>query len=143
MNKDQRKQLVEHVQNLDYTNGPLKVQHAAVLKAQGTYDAALAALEPLKDDLISARSDLGDAIEDTRSAIEEMKDEEQEKFDGMSEGLQQGSTGEAIEEAIEQLASAHTALEEVIEKLVATDLDEDNIEYLMDIDAIVETLQGI
>ena len=46
-----------------------------------------------------------------------MKDEEEDKFDNMPEGLQESERGEAMQEAIEQLETACDNLDEVISAL--------------------------
>ena len=46
-----------------------------------------------------------------------MKDDEEEKFDNMPEGLQESERGEAMQEAIEQLETACDSLDEVISAL--------------------------
>ncbi len=50
-------------------------------------------------------------IEDAINALTEVRDEEQDSFDNMPEGLQQGEKGEAMESAIEALSSAVDNLE--------------------------------
>ena len=60
-------------------------------------------------------------IEDLKSQLETIRDEEQGKFDNMPEGLQEGDKGEAMTSAIE-------AIEAAIEKCdgfddIASDLD--------------------
>lgn len=44
--------------------------------------------------------------------LEQVRDDEQEKFDNMPEGLQQGEKGQAIEEAVNTLTSLLDKLEE-------------------------------
>ena len=46
-----------------------------------------------------------------------MKDEEEDKFDNMPEGLQESERGEAMQEAIEQLETACDNLDEAISSL--------------------------
>lgn len=46
-----------------------------------------------------------------REAIEAVRDEEQEAFDNLPEGLQQGERGEAMESAIDTLENVATDLE--------------------------------
>lgn len=50
-------------------------------------------------------------IEDVGSLLRDLADAEQEKFDNMSEGLQQGDQGQAIEAAASALADACVACE--------------------------------
>lgn len=64
---------------------------------------------------------------DIATEIEEIKDEEQEKYDNMPEGLQQGDRGQAIETAISALDSAYDACREFDELegfMLAIDADE-------------------
>lgn len=58
------------------------------------------------DDLITQR-------EGAVSALEELRDETQEKLDNMPEGLQQGDTGQLLQERIDALESALADLENV------------------------------
>lgn len=51
----------------------------------------------LLEELNGKISDFKEAFGDIATAIEELRDEEQEKFDNMPEGLQQGERGQAIE----------------------------------------------
>lgn len=53
-------------------------------------------------------------LDDCKSELETLKDDEQEKFDNMSDGLQQGERGQAIEEAAGQLSEAFDALETAV-----------------------------
>lgn len=57
--------------------------------------------------------DLTTQKEDAVSAIEELRDETQEKLDNMPEGLQQGDTGQLLQERIDALESALSDLEGV------------------------------
>lgn len=50
-------------------------------------------------------------ITEIKDAITELRDDEESKFDNMSEGLQQGSTGQAIEQAKDSLSTAVDAAE--------------------------------
>ena len=51
-----------------------------------------------------------------------MRDEEEEKFDNLPEGLQKSKRGEAMQEAIEQLETACDNLDEAIDSRVGTDV---------------------
>ena len=55
-----------------------------------------------------------DSLIEIRSNIETMMEEEQFKLDNMPEGLQESERGEAMQEAIENLESAASSLEEAI-----------------------------
>ena len=58
-----------------------------------------------------------DGLEKIKCAIEEMREDEECKFDNMPEGLQESERGEAIQEAIDNLESASSSLEEAIDYL--------------------------
>lgn len=53
-------------------------------------------------------------LEAPKSDIEDAQNEEQVKFDNMSEGLQQTERGQAIEQAANSLGDAVGAIEEAI-----------------------------
>lgn len=52
-----------------------------------------------------------------KDEIEELRSQEQDKFDNMSEGLQAGDTGQAIEAAATALENAHSAIDEAVGEL--------------------------
>lgn len=56
-------------------------------------------------------------IEDAKSQLEILKDEEQEAFDNMPESLQYSEKGEKMEEAINYLDDSSNELESVIENI--------------------------
>lgn len=56
-----------------------------------------------------------DQLEEIKSCIETMQEDETEKLDNMPEGLQESERGEAMQEAIENLESASSSLEEAID----------------------------
>jgi hypothetical protein len=56
-------------------------------------------------------------IEDAKGIIEQIKDEEQEKFDNLSEGLQQTERGQKFEETASVLDDAFSQLEEAIDNI--------------------------
>jgi hypothetical protein len=69
--------------------------------------------------------------EEIKSELENVRDEEQEAFDNMPEGLQQSDRGQTSEQAIANLDTAINVLEEVLDDI---DLDEamealDNAEH--------------
>lgn len=59
-------------------------------------------------------SELIEQIEGIQCALEEMRYDEECKFDNMPEGLQESERGETMQEAIENLESASSSLEEAI-----------------------------
>lgn len=56
-------------------------------------------------------------IEDAKSQLEILKDEEQEAFDNMPESLKYSEKGEKMEEAINYLDDSSNELESVIENI--------------------------
>ena len=56
-------------------------------------------------------------LEEIKNKLETMRDEEENKFDNMPEGLQDSERGEAMQEAMEQLEMACDSLDEVISDL--------------------------
>jgi exonuclease VII small subunit len=64
-------------------------------------------------------SDLHTKLEEIKSQVEAIRDEEQDKFDNMPEGLQSGERGEKTEEVIGALEDATTSLEEALDRITA------------------------
>lgn len=56
-------------------------------------------------------------LNDIRNEIEGFQEEEAGKFDNMSEGLQQGETGQAIQAAAENLENCVSSLDEALQYL--------------------------
>jgi len=56
-------------------------------------------------------------MEEIAYLIDEIKQEEEEKFDNLPDGLQGSEIGEAMSNAVEYLQSAQDSTEEVIENL--------------------------
>lgn len=59
-----------------------------------------------------AIADIMAQIDDLHSKIEKLRDEEQEAYDNLPEGLQEGAKGDSMYEAIDNLDSALGSLEE-------------------------------
>ena len=55
---------------------------------------------------------LNGQIEDVKSAVEDLQGSEREKFDNLSENLQQGERGQAIEAAANYLQEAFAQLDQ-------------------------------
>lgn len=55
------------------------------------------------------------SLEDIKQNIESMLEDEETKFDNMPEGLQESERGEALQNAIDNLDSAISAIEEAVE----------------------------
>ena len=108
MNKDQRKTIAAITARIgDIENS----------KAFVAVSTAMAAFEEAKDALIGACDAAADLLEEIKQDVEGEHTDEQDKFDNMPEGLQQGENGQEMERCIEQLDSAMGALDEAIEKL--------------------------
>lgn len=58
-----------------------------------------------------------ESLDEIKSNIETMMEDEQSKLDNMPEGLQESERGEAMQEAIDNLESASSSLEEAIDYL--------------------------
>lgn len=58
-----------------------------------------------------------DSLEEIKSNIETMMEDETEKLDNMPEGLQESERGEVMQEAIDNLESAASSIEEAIDYL--------------------------
>lgn len=58
-----------------------------------------------------------DQLNEIQAFVEQTKDEEQEKFDNLSEGLQESERGQQLEEYAELLECAGEALAEAIENI--------------------------
>lgn len=61
--------------------------------------------------------ELKDKLLDMLTEIEEIRDEEQEAYDSLPESLQDGDKGTKMSEAVDNLESAYSSLEEVAESL--------------------------
>lgn len=101
MNKDRRKTL------------------AGIAKEVRSYSTELEALYATANELIGkvneAISEINDKYNEVKenlaSQIDEVKDEEQEYYDNMSENLQGGEKGEIAQEAINQMEEAFNFIE--------------------------------
>lgn len=52
-----------------------------------------------------------------QTALEELKDEEQECYDNLPDGIQDSERGEAMQEAVEYLESAYDNLQDAIDNI--------------------------
>ena len=64
-----------------------------------------------------AIQEIMDKLEDLKCDIESLRDEEQEAFDNLPEGIQASERGEAMESAAYNLDEAYESIESVIESL--------------------------
>ena len=60
-----------------------------------------------------------DKLEELKSTIETLMDEEQEAYENLPENLQGSERGEAMSEAADNLDSAYNSMDEVLEYLTA------------------------
>jgi len=63
--------------------------------------------------------DIGKRLDEVRADIETARDEEQESFDNLPEGIQDSHRGDAMRAAVDNLDYAVTSAEEAIEFLAA------------------------
>jgi len=82
--------------------------------------------EHFEDSTIGDLDDMQPLIDDLVQQVQEILDETQEKFDNMPEGLQQGDTGQTLEERIGNL-------EQVVSDLESINIPEDS-DYDVDTD---------
>lgn len=73
--------------------------------------------------LIDRIEELGAARDTLRDELETIRDEEQDAFDNMPEGLQQGDKGQAMEEAIGIIEEAITNLENIDVDSIVSSVD--------------------
>jgi predicted nucleic acid-binding Zn-ribbon protein len=85
------------------------------VKLQTTRDA----IEELMVEFRSKFDDLAGDLEIIATEIESERDDEQDKFDNMPEGLQAGERGQAIEQAISTLESTLETIESARQELTS------------------------
>lgn len=85
----------------------------AIIKDIEAQAAAKQAIADAIEELNGKISDFKEAFGDIKTAIEELRDEEQEKFDNLPEGLQQAERGQAIEATVQALDNAMEAIDAV------------------------------
>lgn len=94
------------------------IENAASIRAE---------IDELLEQATAKLEDYKEVFDDARNMIEEIKDEEQEKFDNLSEGLQQSERGQNLEAAVSALETAMEAAGEYAELegfIVETDPDD-------------------
>lgn len=100
-----------------FKNGPKHYSKSAPKSSQLTQSGYLSAIYDLQDELselrgnVSEAEDLQEKVEDIKSRMEELRDEQEEKKNNMPEGLQEGPTGELLQERYDSLDSAISELE--------------------------------
>lgn len=104
-----------------------------ILKAKNAYETA-------KEELIEACSTFASNLEDHVTDLGDKADSEQEKFDNMSEGLQQGERGQQLEQNANELNEAKEAIEALKDSLENMgDIDDDAIDGISN---VIETAIG-
>ena len=89
-----------------------------------------AMVEALNEKIADYKSIFSDAA----SEIEGLKDEEQEKFDNLSEGLQASEKGQTIEATVSQLDTAYDAASNADDAIVDFEFDFDPDEIITALD---------
>jgi hypothetical protein len=104
------------------SHGKVKQSQLTQSKMSGVYSA----IESASDTIMGAdnAADIASALNDCATEVESVKDEYQESFDNMGDGLSQGPTGQEIEEKI-------SALEEFCETLSseASDIESEEFDF--------------
>ena len=77
-------------------------------------------IEALKSLMETVKAD----IESIKEAIDTERDDEQEAFDNLPEGLQQAERGQAMEQAVECLDNASTVITDLFDAIDTVDFDD-------------------
>jgi uncharacterized protein YukE len=64
-----------------------------------------------------ALGEIQDQLTDLQSALELFKDEEQECYDNLPEGIQYSEKGEAMESAVESMEAAYDNIQDAIDNI--------------------------
>lgn len=123
MNKEQRKEISEAFAKLDFSS-----DNIATLETEEDREAFI------KD------------VEDLKGTLEEIRNDEQEKFDNMPESFQSGERGQTLENNVSELDDAITNLDDAINALkddYPAKPDEANVEeWASNIADQIETAQS-
>jgi DNA repair exonuclease SbcCD ATPase subunit len=94
--------------------GKLQVQiKEAQDKLATAVDQARAIWDKATEEIMGLVGSFGDDLEDIKGGIEAIRDEEQEYYDNMPEGLQNSERGETATNNVEQLETALNSMEEL------------------------------
>jgi len=96
--------------------GPKRYSKTPPKRSQLTGSSFLSALYDIEDDMVqgaAADDGLPSTRDDIVSALEELRDQCQESLDNMPEGLQEGPTGEMLQNRIDGLESAISEFEDI------------------------------
>lgn len=77
----------------------------------------------VRDNIKNQLTEAKVSLENIKNDVESIRDEEQDKFDNLTEGLQQSEKGQAIEAAVTELESAQQALDEYYDAFEIEDDD--------------------
>ena len=77
-------------------------------------------IEALKSLMETVKTD----IESIKEAIDTERDDEQEAFDNLPEGLQQAERGQTMEQAVEYLDNASTVITDLFDAIDGVDFDD-------------------
>lgn len=139
MNQQRRKEIARILVDVQKTQELLVT---ATSEVRQTIEAALESVKDRMDTLLGSVS-----LDDLVSDIESVMEEEQEYFDNMPEGFQNGERGQIAHKAMSQLESAHEIMDGVREFLTDFTFDDlveklDELEGLEDrIDAVTSALE--
>lgn len=99
-----------------FRRGGKRVSKTPPKRSQLTMSGFLGSLYDLEDDFIaklSADEFLEEAMQEISSTLQDMADECQSSLDNMPEGLQQGDTGQLLQERIDGCSSASQEFESI------------------------------
>jgi len=94
-----------------------KDRRLSIQKVIDNLRVAIAAVETIRQPITDAMEKVKDACNE--ETVGPIKDDEQESFDNRSESSQQSDDGQASEEAIGNLETAETAIDEVLDELTS------------------------
>jgi len=108
MNAKQRKELIDLRLRIEAQSNRLEV---VVSELDTQID------EDRKKDLLETIDNVCEMLEDINTEVEQIKEDEEEKFGNMPEGLQQSESGEKLEAAAEALGEAFDYVESAVSLL--------------------------
>ncbi len=123
MNKDQRKTLRDIDTRISIECSRLEGVIELLTPEEGVTPVSVGVVE-IKEQFLDP---IIATLECLRDEIEEQMEEEEAKYENLSENFQQGSMGEAMEAAIEQLQDALTFVAEAVGNLDCDTLARDDL----------------
>lgn len=147
MNKQNRKDLDNSIESLETIKTQLESLHDDLRdQSESFITADIVARLSINDVKGGSTSTILALLEQAHSEIEGIKDEEQDKFDNMSEGLQQSENGQKLEENVQSLDEALSNLDD-IEGLgiwkTHIDSEPDAEDLINELDQAVQDLQTV